>query len=115
MRQSYVQDPETHKLIPKEEWLELQARRLGDAPVVVDDIKPFVSPIDGSVIGSNRDLRNHNARHNVVQALEYGTHSEAARKRREDYFEGKVDPRIRQRRREQIHELINHMERTGKK
>jgi hypothetical protein len=39
----------------------------GDSfPAIIGDIQPFVSPIDGTVLGSRRDLREHCARHNVV-------------------------------------------------
>jgi hypothetical protein len=34
------------------------------------DIEPFVSPIDGSVINSRRDLRDHCRRHHVVPTSE---------------------------------------------
>ena len=34
---------------------------------IVRDVDPFLSPIDGSVIGSRRDLREHEKRHNVRQ------------------------------------------------
>jgi hypothetical protein len=35
-------------------------------PAIIGDIEPFVSTVDGSVISSRRDLREHNARNNVV-------------------------------------------------
>ena len=34
---------------------------------IVRDVDPFLSPIDGSVIGGRRDLREHEKRHNVRQ------------------------------------------------
>ena len=36
-------------------------------PLVLKDIEPFVSPIDGSVIASRAALREHEKRHNVRQ------------------------------------------------
>jgi hypothetical protein len=35
--------------------------------VVMSDIEPFVSPLDGKVIGSRSALREHERRHNVRQ------------------------------------------------
>ena len=64
MRRSWVQDPVTGKLIPKEEYYDSH-RAL---PAVLGDIEPFVSHVDGSVIRSRKDLREHNARNNVVTA-----------------------------------------------
>ena len=34
---------------------------------IIHDVEPFFSPIDGSIIGSRRDLREHEKRHNVRQ------------------------------------------------
>ena len=34
---------------------------------IIRDVDPFQSPIDGSIIGSRRDLREHEKRHNVRQ------------------------------------------------
>jgi hypothetical protein len=41
-----------------------------------NDIKAFVSPVDGSVIGSSKDLENHNKRNNVVLSEEYGNEAQ---------------------------------------
>jgi glycine cleavage system H lipoate-binding protein len=35
--------------------------------VVMKDIEPFVSPVDGNVVGSRSALREHERRHNVRQ------------------------------------------------
>ena len=64
MRRSWIQDPVTGKLIPKDEYY-------GDnrtAHSVHGDIEPFVSTVDGTVIRSRKDLREHNARNGVVTA-----------------------------------------------
>ena len=37
---------------------------------IIGDITPFVSSVDGSIISSRRDLRNHNARNNVVNTAD---------------------------------------------
>lgn len=37
---------------------------------IINDIEPFVSPIDGSIIKSRRGYRDHCKRHNVVPTAE---------------------------------------------
>ena len=65
-RKSWVQDPKTGKLIPKEEY-----RNEPTGHYVQGDIEPFVSPIDKGVISSRSQLRVHNARHGVTDSRDY--------------------------------------------
>lgn len=63
----YRQDPATgrlHLLTPR--------ARTSVAPAIQPDLEPFVSPVDGRVIGSRRALREHNREHDVRQHREYG-------------------------------------------
>lgn len=64
----YVQDRATGKLV------EVPRVRVhvSDAPVVVGDIEPFVSPVDHSIITGRRSLRDHQKAHGVAQHGEYG-------------------------------------------
>ena len=67
-RKTWVQDPETGKLVPKHEY----SRRAGDKSAVVQgDIEPFVSPITGKTITSRSLLRAHNAEHGVTDSRDY--------------------------------------------
>lgn len=66
-RRSWVQDPETGKLIPKEEW---HGTRAGGVSIQ-GDIEPFVSPVDGRTISSRSHLRDHNSRHGVTDSRDY--------------------------------------------
>lgn len=66
-KRSWVQDPETGKLIPKEEWYGGRS----SAPAVYGDIEEFVSPVDGSRITSRSHLRTHNAKHGVTDSRDY--------------------------------------------
>ena len=68
MKKSWVQDPATGKLIPKEEWI----HRSQPSTYVHGDISPFVSPIDGSTIYTRRQLAAHNRRHGVTDVRDYG-------------------------------------------
>lgn len=66
-RQTWVQDPLSGKLIPKEEY-----RRGADyGHYIQGDIDSFVSPIDGSVISDRAQLRRHNAQHGVTDKRDY--------------------------------------------
>jgi hypothetical protein len=108
-RKRWIQCLETGKLVPAEEY-----QRINHSPAVHDDLKPFMSPIDGSVIGSNKDLREHNKRHKVIQHLEFGeggVEAAAAKKRREDVFTGRHSTAESYRRKCEINEVINHLER----
>jgi hypothetical protein len=65
---SWVQDPVSGKLIPKEEYR--AASR--DKGLIIGDIEPFKSPIDGTLITSRSKLRDHNKRHGVTNVQDYG-------------------------------------------
>lgn len=66
-KRTWVQDPETGKLVPKEEW---HGQRDGGA-AILGDIEPFVSPVDGRTISSRSHLRDHNRRHGVTDSRDY--------------------------------------------
>lgn len=80
---SWIQDPETGKFIPKEQYLrEKQSREF----YIRDDIEPFISPIDQSVISSRSKLREHNLKHGVTDLRDYG----------DDWFKRKAKERAEQ-------------------
>jgi len=78
----FIQCPETRKLIPAEDYHRHQAERDLSA-FVQEDIKPFVSPVDGSIISTRADLRHHNRKHGVTDPRDYGP----------DWFERKAKER----------------------
>lgn len=63
----WIQHPITHKLIPAEEYVRPKER----THMIMPDIEPFKSNIDGSVISSRPQLEAHNRRHNVTGASDY--------------------------------------------
>jgi hypothetical protein len=66
---SYVQDPETGKLVPKSQYRHPQTRV---APDIMQTFEPFTSQIDNRKI-SNRDaLKAHNREHQVTNIQDYG-------------------------------------------
>jgi hypothetical protein len=66
-RGSFIQDPETGKLVPKSEYVQ----RDPDAPYLQAGFNDFTSPIDGSVITDRAQLRDHNRRHGVTNSADY--------------------------------------------
>ena len=45
----------------------MDSSRSAQAFAVMKDIEPFISPVDGKVVGSRSALREHERRHNVRQ------------------------------------------------
>lgn len=70
-----------------------------DGVMVMPDIEPFVSPVDGTVITGRKALREHNKRHNVTNAADYRETWREAAKRRERFLSG--DPSFDQARRKE--------------
>lgn len=66
---SWIQCPITHKLIPREEFLEHIDNK---SALIQTDIEAFVSPVDGRVISGRADLRQHNLKHGVTDPRDYG-------------------------------------------
>lgn len=64
---SWVQDPKTGKLIPKDQYRPPTT----DAPYVQGDIEDFVSPITREVINDRAKLREHNRVHGVTDSRDY--------------------------------------------
>ena len=58
----WIQDPKTLELVPATEF----AREV-DAPFVWNDITPYKSMVDGSIIGSRSTHREHLRQHNCVE------------------------------------------------
>jgi hypothetical protein len=109
----FIQCARCNKLIPAGEYdAHIGRSEPTRAASVSGDIEPFRSTVDGTIIGSRRDLREHNARHGVVTAAEYGGHvNVAAQKRREAAFKGERSTAESFRIKQNIHEAINHLER----
>ena len=68
VKRCYVQEPATLKLVPKEEY----RPPVPAGPAIIGLTKPFVSPVDGTLIDDLAKLRKHNKRHGVTDARDYG-------------------------------------------
>lgn len=81
MRQRYIQDPKTHKLIPAEEWY---SQRDFDAPYIQPDIAPYQSMATGEIIQSRSQHREHLRRHGLVEIGNEINHHMKQAPRRDD-------------------------------
>ncbi len=67
-KQSWVQCPETNKLIPKDQYCRPQPNK----SAAVQGFESFVSPVDGKHISCPSKLREHNKRNGVTNVQDYG-------------------------------------------
>lgn len=96
VRGTYVQDPETGKLVPKDEFY---ATSPIDAPMVMGDIQPYKSMATGEVIEGRRQHREHLKSHGLIEVGNETKHISQNKKR--------DDPRLKQR----IIDIVNHYHR----
>lgn len=68
-RERYIVDRHTGELIPINEYAAIKAARgeAGSGIQIVKDIEPFKSVVDGSIIGSRRDKREHMKVHGLIE------------------------------------------------
>ena len=103
-RKRYIQCPETHKLIPAEEYVRPKPK----THMVMPDIEPFQSPVDKSYITTRPQLEEHNRRHGVTNHADYSKEWLANRsksKLRQQAREGK------RQRKELIIKAMHHLDR----
>ena len=70
VRGSFIMDPETGKLVPKEDYVP-SVKDGVNAPMIMKPLEAFMSPIDHTRIGSREQLAKHNAKHGVTNAADY--------------------------------------------
>lgn len=90
MRRRYVYDEQQKKMVEIE-----KAPKREDAPLILGDIEPFVSTVDGSIISSRSHLREHMKQHGLAHTSDYdkpGGYWDKARKARADWLSGKSNP-----------------------
>lgn len=103
MKRTYRYDPETREMVEVENRYTPVARC-----ELQMDISPFKSPIDGSVIGSRKDLREHMKRHDVVLADDFTEHRKKKQAERDARTNG-THPEVR---RERIQQACDAYERV---
>jgi hypothetical protein len=84
MRRTYIFDKELSRVIPAAEWYERHGEHTDSTGHVGNtDIEAFKSPIDGSIITNQKQLREHNMKHGVTDARDYS----------QQYFDAKAKER----------------------
>jgi len=79
--------------------------------IIIGDIEPFVSPVDGTVISSRPHLREHMHRHGLAPTEDYnkpGGFWDRKRQERADYLAGKTNP-YSARRKSQMSDSFEHL------
>jgi hypothetical protein len=104
------QDSKTGEMVPIDE----AAIKSDLGAAIHGDIRPFVSPVDGSVISDRKQLREHNKRNNVVNADEFSPEFYARKaQERADFYQGKRPKAEVLKRKQEIYETIIRAERNG--
>lgn len=98
MRRKYVYDEEAKQMVEVETR---DTRKISH--YIQADIVPFKSPIDGKVIGSRSQLREHMHKHDVVDRRDYVELRKAKEAERTARLNG-THPEVRAERRQQINE-----------
>ena len=63
MRTRYIQDPETLELVDAASFVPHET----NAPMVMNDIQPYQSQVDGTLITSRSHHRSHLKQHNCIE------------------------------------------------
>lgn len=107
MSKRWIQHPITLELIPRDEYVPPKEAR----HFIFNDLQPFVSPIDGSVISDRRQYRNHCDKHGVRPASEFPPEHYAQKaKEREAHYKGQSSPQEALKRKQALNEIWNHHE-----
>ncbi|MCA1807389.1 MAG: hypothetical protein LC687_06040 [Actinobacteria bacterium] len=95
------QNPITHELEP------VGSEVPEGGTTILANFEPIVSPIDGSVISSRSEYREHCKKHNVVPQAEFSDDYIAKKRReREEFFTNGGSPQERFRAKQEIYEAI---------
>jgi hypothetical protein len=103
----WIQHPHTNELIPRDEYV--RPKEVSHA--IWNDLDAFISPVDNSVISDRNQLREHNKKHNVVSANEFGPEFQA--KKTAERHEAEHGKKAVQERRQEMYEVIMRKEREG--
>jgi len=110
MRYRQIKDPDTGKysLVPADD-----AARAAEGQIIVKGkFDAFKSPIDGSEIRTQRQYDDHCRKHNVVPSAEFNKEFvERKQKERERLFKGEHTEAEKHRRKCEVNEIINYLER----
>lgn len=109
-RQKFNKETQTSEFVAIDE-----SARKSDMGVSIHGVfEPFRSPVDRTIISTNKQLREHNLRNNVVCADEFSSEYYAKKaKERQDHAEGKISTAEQYSRRQNIYDIMVRAERDG--
>ncbi len=111
-RQVWDENEEKYVLVPVDEYALRREQKSGT--IVKGKFDAFRSPIDGTLIRTQRQYDDHCKKHNVVPSAEFTPEWYAKKqKERAKVFEGAHNAKEQWRRKAEINELINHLERQN--
>lgn len=87
----WIQCPDTNKLIPAEEFDRPKERH----HMIMTDIKPFRSTVDGTVVSTRSQLEAHNKRNNVTNSSDFSPEYVKGRARQKLRNQAKADKQDR--------------------
>lgn len=67
MRRRFVQDPETLRLVPADQYVPKKERGI----LIMPDLEPFVSPVTREVILGRAHMRRHMKEHNLAHVNDF--------------------------------------------
>jgi len=109
-RQHFNEETGKSELIPIDE----AAVRRDGGFAIHGTFEPFKSMLDGTIISTNKQLREHNKRNNVVQADEFTPEFyERKAQERADFYQGKNSRAESLKRKQEIYETMMRAERNG--
>ncbi len=89
------------------------AARKHDGVAIHGKFEPFKSMVDGTIISTNKQLREHNKRNNVVQADEFTKEFYAQKaQERADFYQGNHSRKESLKRKQEIYENMMRAERN---
>lgn len=106
MKRRFRYNAETKQM---EERADESSRYVGG--IIIGDIEPFVSPVDGSLISSRSVLRDHMRQHGLAHTQDYsapGGYWDRAQKARADHLAGKTNIHSK-RRKQQMSDAFEHL------
>lgn len=110
--QRWSEEEGKYVLVPRDEAA--VKRDEANGIIVRGNFDAFTSPVDGSLIRNHRELMEHNRRNGVVQTHELDEgHYRKHKEQRERFFSGSHSSAETFRRKQQIHEIMNQIERRN--
>lgn len=109
-RQVWSEEEQKYVLVPLDQVAAERDARMGI--IVRGNFDAFRSHVDGTVIQTHRQLEEHNRRNGVVPVQEFDqSFFDRKARERQKLYQGEHSTQEKFRRKQEIHEIINRLER----